>query len=54
LWTVGFFDPKGNWQPSRDCESESEAREEVHYLNGGSFKASVAQATGKATGEAKL
>ena len=35
LWTVGFYDTKGNWHPDSDHESKESAREQVHYLNGG-------------------
>jgi len=35
LWTVGFYDPKGEWQPESDHGSTSEAAARVHYLNGG-------------------
>ncbi|MET0039670.1 MAG: hypothetical protein ABW041_05950 [Dehalococcoides mccartyi] len=35
LWTVGFYDPKGNWQPESDHDSKEAAAERVHYLNGG-------------------
>lgn len=35
LWTVGFYDPQGNWYPESDWESRKEAAARVHYLNGG-------------------
>lgn len=35
LWTVGFYDPKGQWQPESDHGSTEEAAKRVHYLNGG-------------------
>jgi len=35
LYTVGFYDPKGNWYPESDHESEEAAAKRVHYLNGG-------------------
>jgi hypothetical protein len=35
LWTVGFYDPSGKWQPESDHESANEAADRVHYLNGG-------------------
>ena len=35
VWTVGFYDPKGEWHPESDHESEIEAARRVHYLNGG-------------------
>ncbi len=35
LWTVGFYDPDGNWHPESDHDSREEAAKRVHYLNGG-------------------
>jgi len=35
LWTVGFYDPKGNWVPESDWNSPQQAADRVHYLNGG-------------------
>ena len=35
LWTVGFYDPNGKWQPDSDWASSAEAAKRVHYLNGG-------------------
>lgn len=35
LWTVGFYDPAGKWQPESDHNSSEEAAKRVHYLNGG-------------------
>jgi hypothetical protein len=35
LWTVGFYDPKGNWIPESDHNSQEDAAKRVHYLNGG-------------------
>ena len=35
LWTVGFYDPDGEWIPESDWGSAEEAAERVHYLNGG-------------------
>jgi hypothetical protein len=35
LWTVGFYDPNGKWQPESDHSSSEEAAQRVHYLNGG-------------------
>ena len=34
LWTVGYYDPSGKWQPQSDHGTEREARAEVAYLNG--------------------
>ena len=36
LYTVGFYDPQGKWQPESDYDTSGEAAERVHYLNGGS------------------
>lgn len=35
LWTVGFYDPKGNFIPESDHSSPEKAAQRVHYLNGG-------------------
>lgn len=35
LWTVGFYDPAGEWQSESDWDSREKAAERVHYLNGG-------------------
>jgi hypothetical protein len=42
LWTVGFYDPKGNWHPESDHDTAKDAAERVVYLNGGSRKAAPA------------
>lgn len=34
LWTVGFYDPSGKWEPESDHESSEAAAEQVRYLNG--------------------
>jgi hypothetical protein len=34
LYTVGFYDPSGNWHPESDHYSREKAAERVHYLNG--------------------
>jgi len=38
LWTVGFYNPKGEWVPECDCCSKEEAAARVNYLNGGELK----------------
>jgi hypothetical protein len=38
LWTVGFYDPEGNWHPESDYGNEKEAAARVVELNGGSRK----------------
>ena len=35
LWTVGFYDPTGEWVPESDQESTEAAAARVSYLNGG-------------------
>ncbi len=34
LWTVGFYDPKGRFQPESDHDTSEKAAKRVHYLNG--------------------
>jgi hypothetical protein len=34
LWTVGFYDASGEWQPESDHTSPDAAAHRVHYLNG--------------------
>ena len=36
LWTVGFYDPSGEWYPEGDYGSTDAAAARTHYLNGGS------------------
>lgn len=38
LFTVGFYDPKGEWHPDSDHVSSEEAAKRVAYLNGGGSK----------------
>ncbi len=35
LWTVGYYDPDGKWEPESDHEDKHEARKRVNFLNGG-------------------
>lgn len=35
LYTVGFYDPEGEFHPDSDHESRDSAAARVHYLNGG-------------------
>ncbi len=35
LWTVGFYEPNGKWQPESDHDTAASAAARVHYLNGG-------------------
>ena len=35
LYTVGFYDPQGEWQPEGDYSTKEEAADRVAYLNGG-------------------
>ncbi len=39
LWTVGFYNPDGTWEPESDHDSDVVAGQRVHYLNGGSREA---------------
>lgn len=34
-YTVGFYNPDGNWEPESDWPTRKEAEDRVHYLNGG-------------------
>jgi hypothetical protein len=34
LWTVGFYNPQGKWQPESDWDIKEDAAKRVHYLNG--------------------
>lgn len=36
LWTVGFYEPSGDFQSESDHGSPEEAAKRVHWLNGGS------------------
>lgn len=35
LWTVGFYDPSGEWHTDFDYSNPNDAAARVHYLNGG-------------------
>ena len=35
LWTVGHYDPRGNWHSESDHDSIDKAADHVRYLNGG-------------------
>jgi len=35
VWTVGFYDPKGDWISESDHDSADEAARRVRWLNGG-------------------
>jgi hypothetical protein len=37
VWTVGFYDPQGVWEPENDYSSKSEAANRIHWLNGGRY-----------------
>lgn len=41
LWTVGYHDPDGQWEPDSDHGSQEEAAARVHWLNGGSVEVPV-------------
>lgn len=38
LYTVGFYDPAGKWQPESDHESSETAADRVAWLNGAARK----------------
>ena len=35
LWSVGFYDPDGDYIRESEYDKEEEAADRVHYLNGG-------------------
>ena len=35
LYTVGYYDPSGQWHPDSDHDDRDKVGERVHYLNGG-------------------
>ena len=35
LWTVGFYDPAGKFQPESDHPNKQAAADRVHWLHGG-------------------
>ena len=35
VWTVGFYDPTGQWYAESDHTTSEDAAARVHYLNGG-------------------
>ena len=35
LYTVGFYDPNGEWVPESDWSEKEIAASRVHFLNGG-------------------
>ena len=35
IYSVGFYNPKGEWHPIQEYGREWEAQRLVHYLNGG-------------------
>lgn len=35
LWTVGHYDPSGEFIPESDHHRSDDAAQRVHYLNGG-------------------
>ena len=41
LYTVGFYDPIGNWIPESDHALKGSAAQRVSYLNGGNLDGSV-------------
>lgn len=45
LWTVGFYDPNGDWQPESDHRSPEAAASRTHWLNGGKDHIAAAAVT---------
>jgi len=35
LYTVGYYDPSGKWQPESDHDNAEDAAKRVRFLNGG-------------------
>ena len=35
LWTVGHYDPNGDYVPESDHDTKEQAAQRVHWLNGG-------------------
>jgi len=50
LWTVGFYDPAGNWHAESDHGDTGSASERVHYLNGGGVNSSLDEALNSGDG----
>lgn len=46
LWTVGYYDPAGKWEPESDHASPEEAAQRVNRLNGGKSGTTVHIAEG--------
>ena len=46
LYTVGFYDPKGKWQPESDHDNRQDAADRVAYLNGSGTKTCEAKICG--------
>ena len=44
LWTVGFHDPSGLWQPESDHSTKAAAAKRVAWLNGANAEAAAAAA----------
>lgn len=38
VFTVGFYDPAGEWHEIKDFERQEEAAYMVHFLNGGNHR----------------
>lgn len=50
LWTVGFYDPNGKWNPESDFNSPEKAADRVHWLNGGSSSSFLDEALNEGSG----
>jgi hypothetical protein len=51
LYTVGFYNPKGEWQSESDYGTKEEAAARVHYLNGGKDEKNVPEWLSQALNE---
>lgn len=41
LYTVGFYDPQGQWHPESDWNTTKQAADRVAWLNGGNLAETV-------------
>ena len=50
LWTVGFYDQRGEWHPDSDHGDREDAAKRVHYLNVGGVNSSLDEALNSGDG----
>jgi len=43
LWTVGYYDPDGHWEPESDFDSPKAAAQRTAWLNGSNNTAAARQ-----------